>query len=68
MDTPTRYISDRELAKRYDTSRSTVWRWTARGILPQPVQISEGCTRWLAHEIEQRDAARLDNRRGQTGT
>jgi predicted DNA-binding transcriptional regulator AlpA len=58
-----RYVSDVQLAKRYDVSRSTVWRWASRGILPEPVRISPGVTRWRFDEIERRDAER-DAERG----
>jgi predicted DNA-binding transcriptional regulator AlpA len=54
----TRYVSAEQLAKRYCVNKSTVWRWVGRGILPQPVKISEQCTRWKLDEIEQRDAER----------
>jgi predicted DNA-binding transcriptional regulator AlpA len=57
-----KYVSDSQLAERYDVSRSTIWRWVKRGVLPQPVQISPGCTRWLSDEIESRDNARNSER------
>jgi prophage regulatory protein len=53
-----RYVSDVQLAERYSVSRSSIWRWSAKGILPRPVQLSPGCTRWAEEEIERRDAAR----------
>lgn len=53
-----RYISADDLAARYGVNRSTIWRWSVRGILPKPVKISEQCTRWNLEEIEQRDAKR----------
>ena len=34
------YFSDAQLAERYQVSRSMIWRWTARGHLPSPVQLS----------------------------
>lgn len=49
------YVSDAQLAKRYNISRSTVWRWVKAGILPQPVKLSPGCTRFKASAIEERD-------------
>lgn len=54
----TKYSSDLQLAERYGVHRKTIWRWAKTGVLPQPVQISPGCTRWRADEIEQRDAER----------
>lgn len=53
-----KYLSDTQLAARYAISRSSVWRWAARGILPAPVQLSPGTTRWRADEVEVCDAAR----------
>ncbi|WP_288131789.1 helix-turn-helix domain-containing protein [Microbulbifer sp.] len=45
------YFSDKSLAARYEVSRSTIWRWTANGQLPKPVQIN-GSTRWRISDIE----------------
>ena len=58
MDNVNVYVSDLQLAKRYSVSRSTVWRWSARGILPAPIRLSACCTRWRLEEIERRDAER----------
>ncbi len=55
------YISDQQLAERYSIHRATVWRWAANGILPSPISLSPGCTRWRLDQIEQRDAER-DNK------
>jgi len=52
------YVSDAQLAARYSTSRSTIWRWTKSGRLPQPLQLSPGCTRWALAEVERLDAER----------
>lgn len=50
------YARDVELAERYGVTRNTIWRWARNGLLPSPVQLSPGCTRWLLSEIEQREA------------
>ena len=52
------YVRDTDLAERYSIDRSTVWRWARRGLLPIPIQISDGCTRWRLEQIEARDAER----------
>lgn len=52
------YLTDTQLAKRYDVSRATIWRWVSKGILPKPVKFSHGCTRWRKDQIEQREAER----------
>lgn len=54
----TRYVSAEQLAERYDVDRSTIWRWSQRGILPSPIKLSEQCTRWNLDEVERRDAER----------
>lgn len=46
------YLSDRTLAKRYDVSRSTIWRWSSEGQLPQPVKIHGTSTRWKLSDLE----------------
>ena len=53
------YLRDKDLAKRYSIGRSTVWRWSRKGLLPAPVQLSGGCTRWLISDIEARDCGLL---------
>jgi len=52
------YVRDTDLAARYSISRSTVWRWVNRGLLPAPIQLSDCCTRWRLDQIEARDAER----------
>jgi predicted DNA-binding transcriptional regulator AlpA len=52
------FFSDAQVAKRYGVSRATVWRWVRRGILPKPVSISPGCTRWRGDQLDERDAKR----------
>ena len=40
------YFRDVEIAKKFDVARTTIWRWVQAGILPPPIKISEGCSRW----------------------
>jgi predicted DNA-binding transcriptional regulator AlpA len=56
-----KYVSDAQLAQQYSVSRSTIWRWSAKGILPSPVQISAGCTRWEKEAVDRLDAERQQN-------
>lgn len=58
-----RYLTDRQLAERYNVSRSTIWRWVQQGRLPQPNRISAGTTRFCAEAIEQRDRERETQQR-----
>lgn len=53
-----KYLSDTDLAARYAVHRATPWRWAAAGNFPKPVQLSPGCTRWVAAEVEAHDVAR----------
>ena len=52
----TRFISAGQLAERYEVNKATIWRWVQRGILPQPIKLSEQCTRFSLEEIERREA------------
>ncbi len=38
-------LTDKEVAKMMSCGRSTVWRWAAEGIIPQPLKIG-GMSRW----------------------
>lgn len=53
-----KYLSDELLAEIYGVSRSTIWRWCAKGILPPPIKLSPGCTRWSKEAIDKRDEER----------
>lgn len=53
------WLADRDIAARYCQSRVTPWRKTRAGLLPPPIRLSPGCTRWPTHEIEAIDRARL---------
>lgn len=52
------YVTDRQLAERYKIARQTVWRWAQRGVIPQPVRLTDQCTRWRLDEVEKRDSER----------
>ena len=58
----TKYVSAVQLAERYGVDKATVWRWAKRGAHPQPVKLSDQCTRWRLDEIEQREAKRESER------
>lgn len=45
------YESDRGLAKRYKTSRATIWRWPVTRGFPAPVKLSPNVTRWKMSEV-----------------
>lgn len=46
-----RYVSDQWLAIYFGVSRSTIWRWARRGLLPAPVSLSPGTTRWRLTDV-----------------
>jgi len=48
----TKYFSDKQLAARYGTTRTTVWRWVQKYGFPAPVKLSPGCARWPIDRIE----------------
>lgn len=52
-----RYLRDTDVAQRYGVSRQTVWRWTAKGTLPEPSKLSEGVTRWRMSDLAAHEAA-----------
>ncbi len=56
-DMVAQYISDVQLAEIFSVSRATIWRWAASGILPQPLKLSPGCTRWRLDQIKQLQGA-----------
>lgn len=52
------YLSDHAVAARYGIHRITVWRWAASGLIPQPVKLSPGTTRWRLADLERIEAER----------
>ncbi|MCP1676650.1 putative DNA-binding transcriptional regulator AlpA [Natronocella acetinitrilica] len=45
------YLSNNQVQKRYNISRTTIWRWTEKGIMPKPHDIG-GLKRWRLDELE----------------
>lgn len=47
------YVSDGELARRFNVSRQSIWRWARMNPkFPKPRKLSNGTTRWFLPEIE----------------
>ena len=47
-----RFLTDRDVAARYDVSRATVWRWTkVYPEFPKPHPVTPGTTRWRLSEL-----------------
>lgn len=41
------YLSDKKVAQRYGTHRSTIWRWVRKKKhFPEPIKLGSGVTRW----------------------
>lgn len=54
-----RYLSDRDLMARFSVSRASIWRWLSVGLLPAPVHLTPGTTRWRLADIEEFETRRL---------
>lgn len=50
---PPSYLSCASLARELDVSESTVWEMVRRGVLPKPIKLSAGCSRfdWSAVQL-----------------
>lgn len=47
------FLSDADLADRFNVARQTVWRWhRSNPGFPRAVSLSPGCTRWKLSAIE----------------
>ena len=53
-----RFVDVNKVARRYDVSVPTVWRWAREGRIPMPVHLSPGTTRWDDEQLDACDAAR----------
>ncbi|MGB5097320.1 MAG: AlpA family phage regulatory protein [Porticoccaceae bacterium] len=52
------YLSDKQLAQRYGVHRTTLWAWVRDNGFPQPVRLSEHCTRWPLASVLDWEAGR----------
>ncbi|UWQ54994.1 helix-turn-helix transcriptional regulator [Leisingera caerulea] len=46
------YLSDKQLAERFNVSRQTIWRWARTETFPPTYRFSAGCVRWRTADIE----------------
>ena len=51
-----RFFSYADLEERYDKSRTTIWRWVRKGILPAPYEVGPNSAGFSVPEIIERDA------------
>ena len=40
-----------KVAKRYDTSAKSIWRWAKQGTFPKPYKLTAGVTAWKNSEL-----------------
>ena len=52
------YLTDKQVAERYNVGRATAWRWVQEENFPKPIKLSAGCTRWKLSDIEKWEAAK----------
>lgn len=45
------YASAKALAREFETTESTIWRWAAMGRIPSPLKLGPGTTRWDLAEV-----------------
>ena len=50
-DCRNRFLSDHQVAGRYDVSRATVWRWVKNPLFPKPLKLSKGTSRWRLSDL-----------------
>jgi predicted DNA-binding transcriptional regulator AlpA len=57
LDEGVGYSSDKILARRYATTRKTIWTWAGdpENPFPQPKKISANITRWMNSEIKEHE-------------
>lgn len=49
------YLGVRNVARRYDVSVASIWRWVAAGKFPKPHKIACGTTRWSVADLDAHD-------------
>ncbi len=47
---PARLLTLRDMCQTFDVSRQTVWRWTRRGELLEPIRVGRRCY-WRADDV-----------------
>lgn len=47
----TAYLTDEDVAGRFQVTRQTIWRWVKSGHFPAPFKLSSGTRRWRLDEI-----------------
>lgn len=47
-----KYLRAKAVAERLNISVSTVWKWSARNIIPAPTKLTQRVTVWKASDID----------------
>lgn len=50
-----KFVTDRDLAERYQVNRCSPWRWAQKGTFPKPIKLSPGVSRWDIRQVEQHE-------------
>ncbi|MEW8606843.1 MAG: helix-turn-helix domain-containing protein [Candidatus Thiodiazotropha sp.] len=50
-----KYLSVKDVSRRYGVGVSTVWQWVKEDFLPAPVKFGQRCTRWDSDELNEHD-------------
>ena len=61
---PIRLLRMSEVQARTGLSRSTIRRWVARGLFPQPIKLGENVVGWIEAEIDAWIRERIADTRG----
>lgn len=51
------FLSVKQLARRWSVGVATIWRWSAMNVIPKPVALGPGTTRWRIREIIAHEAS-----------
>lgn len=54
------YLTDKQVAERYQISRPSVWRWARDGLLPPPERLGPNTQRWRVATLEAHDEQRAE--------
>lgn len=46
------FLTVEQVAKRFNVSTDSIWRWKRAGTFSLPVRVGSGCTRWRLADIE----------------
>lgn len=50
-ESPGGFTRVEKVAKRYDTSTKSIWRWAKLGTFPKPYKLTAGVTAWKNSEL-----------------